>query len=171
MAGPAVNATEHALSYFGPSLLTQKYWDRSVQNKDGKTVGGWLDRLQSAPGPGRTSSTDPHIAGRALDIILFRDVPIEKGYADRIVQIFLNMRASMNFIAVIYNRWEWNGAGDRFPRPPRDPKIDFEPHDTHIHIEWSAVGLAKNSFASDLEDALTNEFMSTTIATGDWATA
>ncbi len=159
MAGPAVNATQKALEYFGPSILTQQYWDASVKPK-----GGWLPRLQAAPGPGRTSSTDPHVAGRALDIILFAKDPGERDWADRVVQVFLAQRASMGFISVIYNGWEWNGAGQRFPH------VD-EAHKTHIHIEWSGGGVSKNSFASDLEDALSNEFTSDNLASGDYATA
>ncbi len=159
MAGPAVEATQRALYYFGPSLLTQKYWDASVKPK-----GGWLPRLQAAPGPGRTSSKDPHVAGRALDIILFAKEPDEKDYADRIVQAFLNARAKMGFISVIYNGWEWNGGGVKFPH------VDAA-HKTHIHIEWSGGGVSKNSFASDLEDALLSEFSADNIASGDYATA
>ncbi|HLK68267.1 MAG TPA: hypothetical protein VKU19_32765 [Bryobacteraceae bacterium] len=164
MAGPAVDATQKALYYFGPGLLTQQYWDASVKDKKGKAVGGLLGRLQSAPGAWRTSESDPHVAGRALDIILFAKEPTEKGYADRIVQIFLAQRAKMNFISVIYNGWEWNGAGARFPH------VD-EAHKTHIHIEWGKGGVTTATFASDLEDALAQEFTSGNIATGDYATA
>ena len=159
MAGIAVEATIRALKYYGPSLLTQLYWDASVKPK-----GGWLSRLQAAPGPGRTSSTDPHVAGRALDIILFAKDAAEKDYADRIVQVFLSSREEMKFISVIYNGWEWNGAGKQFPH------VD-EAHKTHIHIEWSGGGVAKGDFESDLEDALYNEFSSGNLASGDYATA
>lgn len=158
MAGVAVEATMRALQYFGPSLLTQQYWDASV-----KPHGGWLSRLQAAPGPGRTSSSDPHVAGRALDIILFAKETNEKDYADRIVQVFLNLRAKMVFISVIYNLWEWNGAGLKFPH------ID-EAHKTHIHIEWSGGGVSNSDFASDLEGALYNEFSGGNLASGDYAT-
>ena len=156
MAGLAVNATQRALYYFGPSILTQQYWDASVKDKKGKAVGGWLGRLQAAAGPWRTSVTDPHVAGLALDIILFAKDTSEKDFAERIVQVFLNQRASMAFISVIYNGWEWNGAGVRFPH------VD-EAHKTHIHIEWGGTGVAKADFASDLEDALTKEFTAVNI--------
>ncbi len=159
MAGIAVEKTIHALNYFGPSLLNQKYWDASVPPK-----GGWLPRLQAAPGPGRTSATDPHIAGRALDIILFASDANEKDYADRIVQVFLGLKAKMSFIAVIYNGWEWNGAGIKFAHKD-------EAHKTHIHIEWSGGGVSNSDFASDLEDALYNEFSGGNISSGDYATA
>ena len=158
MAGLAVDATVRALKYYGPSLLTQLYWDASVKPK-----GGWLPRLQAAPGPGRTS-TDPHVAGRALDIILFASKPTEKDYADRIVQVFLASRAAMSFISVIYNGWEWNGSGLKFPH------VD-QAHKTHIHIEWSGGGVSKAGFESDLEDALYSEFSGGNLASGDYATA
>ncbi len=102
--------------------------------------------------------------GLALDIILFASEPAEKDYADRIVQVFMSSKDKMSFISVIYNGWEWNGAGKKFPH------VD-EAHKTHIHIEWSGGGVSKNSFASDLEDALLQEFSADNISSGDYATA
>ena len=157
MAGLAVYATHRALYYFGPSLLTQQYWEPTKKPKP-----GWLSRLQSAPGPHKTKSTDPHVAGRALDIILFANDPEEKDYADRIVQIFLRLRQKMKFISIVYNGWEWNGAGVKFPH------VD-EVHKTHIHIEWGNAGVAQSDFASDLEDELYTEFSSGNISSGDYA--
>ena len=83
MAGGAVEGTRKALYYYGPSILTQQYWDPSVKPK-----GGWLSRLQAAAGPHKDKATDPHAAGRALDIILFAKDPRGKDYADRLVQVF-----------------------------------------------------------------------------------
>ncbi len=73
MAGPAVEATKQALYYYGPSLLTQQYYEKH------KKPPGFLDRLQGAAGPHKTGA-DPHIAGRALDIILFAKDPQEKDF-------------------------------------------------------------------------------------------
>jgi hypothetical protein len=64
-----------------------------------------LPRLQAAAGPHK-SGADPHIAGRALDIILFASVNGERDYADRLVDVFLGLKAQMRFIAIIYNGWE-----------------------------------------------------------------
>ena len=156
MAGPAVAATQKALDYFGPSLLTQEYWDAAV-----KPSGGWLPRLQAAAGPHKDKTKDPHAAGRALDIILFAKEPREKDYADRIVQVFLGLKQKMRFISIVYNGWEWNGQGVRFPHKD-------EAHKTHIHIEWSTVGVGLSDFASDLEDALYAEFSSGNVASGSY---
>ena len=159
MAGAAVEATQRALYYYGPSLLTQQYWDAAVKPK-----GGLLPRLQAAAGPHKNASTDPHAAGRALDIILFAKDATEKDYADRIVQVFLKLKDKMHFISVIYNGSEWNGAGGKFSH------ID-EAHKTHIHIEWSKTGVGLPNFASDLEDALYNEFASDNLSSGDYQAA
>ena len=155
MAGPAVEATKQALYYYGPSLLTQQYYEKH------KKPPGFLDRLQGAAGPHKTGA-DPHIAGRALDIILFAKNPQEKDYADRIVQVFLGQRKKMNFVSVVYNGWEWNGQGVRFPH------VD-EAHKTHIHIEWGKSGIGIATFASDLEDALYSEFSGGNFESGDYA--
>ena len=164
MAGLAVEATSRALFYFGPSILTQEYWEAAKRDANNKPAPGYMGRLQAAPGPHKDKDKDPHSAGRALDIILFAKNPQEKDYADRIVQVFLGLKGKMKFISVIYNGWEWNGAGVRFPH------VD-EAHKTHIHIEWSATSVALSTFASDLEDALYNEFANENISTGDYATA
>ena len=135
MAGAAVTATQNALYYYGPSLLTQNYWEPA------KKPPGWLSRLQAAAGPHKDKSTDPHAAGRALDIILFAKNPQEKDYADRIVRVFLGLKDKMKFISVIYNDWEWNGQGVKFPH--KDAA-----HKTHIHIEWGKAGVGSSTFAS-----------------------
>jgi hypothetical protein len=66
MAGLAVEATKRALYYYGPSLLTQDYWEPTK-----KPNPGWMSRLQAAPGPQKDQIKDPHARGVALDIILF----------------------------------------------------------------------------------------------------
>ncbi|MBI1748583.1 MAG: hypothetical protein HYR55_18645 [Acidobacteria bacterium] len=159
MAGPAVEATQKALKFFGPSLLAQTYWDAAK-----KPSGGWLPRLQAAPGPHKDKNKDPHAAGRALDIILFAKNPLEKDYAERIIPLFLRLRQKMRFISVIYNGWEWNGGGVKFPH------VDTA-HKTHIHIEWGQTGVGLADFASDLEDALYNEFSKGNLASGDYGLA
>ena len=163
MAGRAVDATQKALYNFGPGLLTQNYWDKAAN----KGKGGWLSRLQAAAGPHKDKSTDPHAAGRALDIILFANDPTERDFADRIVQVFLAQRVAMGWIAVIYNGREWNRAGLEFPRSGDA----VNRHVTHIHIEWAKAGVGIDNFASDLEDALYNEFSAGNISSGNYAVA
>ncbi|HEU0049578.1 MAG TPA: hypothetical protein VFQ43_18470 [Nitrososphaera sp.] len=164
MAGLAVETTRRALYYFGPSLLTEQYWEQFRRDKNNKLDPGWLDRLQAAAGPHKDKTTDPHAACRALDIILFAKNPQEKDYADRIVQVFLGLKEKMKFISVIYNGWEWNRNGVKFPH------VD-EAHKTHIHIEWSSAGVGIAEFSSALEDALYNEFSTGNISSGSYATA
>jgi hypothetical protein len=154
MAGAAVEATQRALYYYGPSLVTEEYWEAN------KKPPGYLPRLQAAAGPHK-SGGDPHIAGRALDIILFAKNPVEKDYADRIVRVFVGLKEKMKFTSVVYNGWEWNGRGVKFPH------VD-EAHKTHIHIEWGQTGVALTEFVSDLEDALYNEFSGDNIASGNY---
>jgi hypothetical protein len=157
MAGLAVEATKQALYYYGPSILTQEYWETAKKPK-----AGWMSRLQAAAGPHKTSSSDPHVGGRALDIILFAKKPDEKYYADSIVQVFLGLKAKLKFISIVYNLQEWNSAGSRFPH------ID-EAHKTHIHIEWSKTTVGSAGFQSDLEDALYAEFSGGNFESGDYA--
>jgi hypothetical protein len=159
MAGAAVEATQQALYYYGPSLLTEQYWEPAKKPKP-----GWMTRLQAPPGPHKDKTSDPHAAGRALDIILFAKEPREKDYAERIVRAFLGLKKQMRFISVIYNGWEWNRDGVKFPH------VD-EAHKTHIHIEWGQSGVGLADFASDLEDALYQEFSSDNLASGDYASA
>ena len=163
MAGLAVESTKRALYYYGPSILTQQYWEAHKRDAKGNLAPGWLDRLQAAPGPHKDKDKDPHAAGRALDLILFANNPQEKDYADRIVRIFLSLKQNMKFISVVYNNWEWNSAGSKFPH------VD-EAHKTHIHIEWGQTGVGSGDFASDLEDALYQEFAGGNIRSGDYAT-
>jgi hypothetical protein len=159
MSGLAVEVTKKALKYFGPSLVAEEYWDNSAN----KGKGGWLPRLQDAPGPHKTDSKDPHIGGRALDIILFAKRPTEKSFADRIVEVFLDLKKEMHFISVVYNGWEWNQSGVKFPH------VD-EAHKTHIHIEWSSAGVAAADFGPALEDRLYLKFSAGNLASGDYAT-
>jgi hypothetical protein len=68
-----------------------------------------------AAGPHK-SGDDPHVAGRALDIVLFANKPDERDVADRLVQAFLSVKDKLQFISLCYNHWEWNGAGMKFPK-------------------------------------------------------
>jgi hypothetical protein len=154
MAGIAVEATKKALAHCGPAILNQQYWDKA------KKPPGLLSRLQSAPGPHKTSAADPHIAGRALDIFLFANIPGERDCAERLVSVFLGLKRQMRFISVIYNGWEWNGAGVKF-------KHKGDQHTTHIHIEWGSNGVNTATFAGDLADALYDEFFAGNISSGD----
>ena len=161
MAGRAVEATQKALYNFGPGLLTRNYWDQAANNRKG----AWLGRLQAAAGPHKDKDTDPHSAGRALDIILFAADPSEKDFADRIVKVFLDLKSKISFISVIYNGKEWNAAGVQFPRSGDA----VNRHVTHIHIEWGKTGVCVDAFGADLEDALYNEFSAGNISSGDYA--
>ncbi len=157
MAAASVEATSKALADFVPDLLNQTYFDKSAN----KGKGAWLPRLQAAAGPHK-SGNDPHIAGLALDIILFAKETKEKDYAERICAVFLALKEKMKFSSVIYNGSEWNGQGVKFPH------ID-EAHKTHIHIQWREAASGGTDFKSDLEDALETEFEAANIASGAWA--
>lgn len=140
MAGLVVDNTQKILFQKIP-ILREQYWEASA------TPPKWMDRLQAAPGPHK-SGDDPHIAGRALDIILFSTEPGELAVANSIVQVFLELRVKMGWSAVIYNRSEWNIAGVKLPRiRPGDPAYE---HITHIHIEWRAANMSHTGFEADL---------------------
>jgi hypothetical protein len=113
-----------------------------------------MDRLQAAAGPHK-SGNDPHIAGRALDIILFANQPLELEMANDIVQVFLNLREKMKWIAVIYNNWQWNRVGLKLPRTgSRENR-----HVTHIHIEWDAANMNLTGFEPDLAAELKKDLV------------
>jgi len=155
MAGPAVELTQQALLEAGHPLLAETYFDKSA--KPPKR----LPRLQAAAGPHK-SGGDPHIAGRALDIILFANQDMERAIADDLVEIFLELRDKMKWIAVIYNGYEWNGQGMKFEKkrkvdgkPVSDPEFE---HRTHIHIEWGQSSVNTVDFGDELEGRLADAF-------------
>jgi hypothetical protein len=84
--------------------------------------------------------------------------------AEHIVEIFLSLKEKMKFVSVIYNGSEWNGSGLKFPH------VDEE-HKTHIHIQWGDAGVATAGFASDLEDALHQQFSADNLASCDYQLA
>lgn len=142
MAGLVVETTKNVLFEAIPKLRDQ-YWEKSAEPKP-----KWMDRLQAAAGEHK-SGDDPHIAGRALDIILFSSEPGELDVANRIVQAFLKLRSEMRWIAVIYNREQWHRDGSKTPRLRKgDPSYE---HITHIHIEWDAANMNHTGFESDLK--------------------
>lgn len=145
MAGLVVEKTQKILFEKIPKLREQ-YWEASAKPKP-----KWMDRLQAAAGPHKTGD-DPHIAGRALDIVLFSGQPLEKNIADHIVEVFLGLREKMHWIAVIYNKEQWHRNGTKTPRLRKDDPA-YE-HITHIHIEWEAAGLSHTGFEADLEKNL-----------------
>ena len=156
MAGLAVEETKRILFEEGPHLLREKYYE-NYQKKP-----GYMDRLQASAGPHK-SGNDPHIAGRALDIVVRANIPYELYIGNFLVDVFLTARVAMNWIDLIYNHWEWNGAGNKFPRKRFTKDKDGKPtknddaifgHVTHIHIEWSASGVASANFQQDLISAL-----------------
>lgn len=144
MAGPVVESTARIVYNHGPNIIRSEYWEKFV-GKGEKP--GWRGRIQAAAGPHKTGA-DPHIAGRALDIVLRASVPSEKKVADELVGIFLDIKGSLKFISVVYNGWEWNGAGQRFTRGGDA----VNRHVTHIHIEWSSAMMSHSGFESELTD-------------------
>lgn len=148
MAGLAVNTTERIIRESGPDLIRSQYYETNVPKGQEP---GWRDRLQSAAGPHKTGD-DPHIAGRALDIILFADKPNELQTANRIVSAFLNLREQMKWVSVIYNGSEWNKFGGKMPRGGSD----INRHVTHIHIEWDGANINNTGFEEGLTAELTN---------------
>lgn len=147
MAGLVVNNTERIIRENGPDTIRNQYFEKNVPKGEKP---GWKDRLQSAAGPHK-SGDDPHIAGRALDIILFADQPNELLIANRIVYAFLNLREQMKWISVIYNGSEWNKFGTKMPRGGSA----INRHVTHIHIEWDSANMNLTGF----EDGLAAEMM------------
>lgn len=155
MAGPAVALTEQTLIDAGHPILATDYFDAAARPPKR------LARLQAAAGPHK-SGGDPHIAGRALDIILFANIDMERAIADDLVEIFLDLRDDMKWIAVIYNGSEWNGQGIKFARKKT---VDGEPvndaayeHRTHIHIEWGQSSINTIGFDGKLSGLLADAF-------------
>ena len=139
MAALAVETTKRVL-YENVPILQEKYLEKAA--KGGPKL---MDRLQAAAGPHK-SGNDPHIAGRALDIILFASEGRERFVADQLVEMFLDLREKMRWIAVIYNGWEWNRAGLKLTRTGDA----IQRHVTHIHIEWGAADANNAGFELDL---------------------
>lgn len=122
----------------GPAILNTNYKDAGAKVM--------LPRLQGPAGSHKTASTDPHIQGRAIDIILFATVEAERNVADELVDVFLTVREKMKWLAVIYNKKEWNWAGKEFPRGGDI----INQHVTHIHIEWAMAFAASAAWEDDL---------------------
>ena len=150
MAIPVVETTKKIIYDKGPNIIRSDYWESGINKLTNKPV-GWLGRMQAAAGINKTNPADPHIGGRALDIILRNNIPSELKVADDLVSIFLSLRTKMKWITVIYNKWEWNGAGTKFPRGGDA----INQHLTHIHIEWRLADASLTGFESDLETAVT----------------
>jgi hypothetical protein len=163
MAGPAVEALQRALRSRGPKILQSMYYEQYKKSP------GLADRLQAARG-WEAAATDPHVAGRALDIVLRSDRAWERRVADDLIAVFLRLRESMNWAAIVYNEFEWNSAGMRFarglscdPKPTDDEETAKKKranrpicmHYSHIHIEWGPEGVKDASFESPLGEALT----------------
>jgi hypothetical protein len=148
MAGIAVNITERILRDYGPYLLHSQYWETSTGTDKftGKKLKpGYLPRLQSSAGTHK-SGNDPHIAGRALDIILFASNQYEKELAEDLIQIFLELRTKMGWIDLIYNGSEWYSDGSKNVRGGNE----INRHLTHIHIEWGQNSVNKHDFEASL---------------------
>ncbi|UNP31857.1 hypothetical protein [Lysobacter gummosus] len=126
MAARVVEETKNTIYHFGPDLIRSTYLEKYPKPRQ-------LGRLQATAGPHK-SGGDPHIAGRALDIILDATVEQERAVADQLVDVFLTMRERMRWGGLIYNGEEWNSAGIKFPRTGSA----INRHLSHIHIEWGA---------------------------------
>lgn len=127
MAARVVQEVKDTLEQFGPAVLRTKYDEQFSKNP------GPTKRLQAAAGPHK-SGNDPHIAGRALDIVLYATIEAERVVADKLVEVFLTLREDMRWGGLIYNGSEWNSRGNKFPRTG----TEINRHVTHIHIEWGA---------------------------------
>lgn len=143
MAGLAVETTKRILFDKVP-LLRERYWEKSAQPPK------WMDRLQAGAGPHK-SGNDPHIAGRALDIILFSHISNEVETANKIVGLFLTLKEQMRWSAVIYNKKQWDSRGETDRLRSGDPSYE---HVTHIHIEWRTENVNKTGFETELEKGL-----------------
>ena len=142
---PATLAVTKGISVLrdhGPAILSTTY-------KDGAAKAS-LPRLQGPAGSHKTASTDPHIQGRAIDIILFATIESERKVADELVDVFLTVREKMKWLAVIYNKKQWNWAGQELPRGGDI----ISQHITHIHIEWAMAFAASAGWEQDLIDEL-----------------
>jgi hypothetical protein len=121
----------------GPSILNTTYKDVAAKVN--------LPRLQG-PAGSHKSGNDPHIQGRAIDIILFANIESERKVADELVDVFLTVREKMKWLAVVYNKRQWNWAGQEFPRGGDI----ISQHVTHIHIEWAMGFAASAAWEQDL---------------------
>ena len=140
----AVTKGISVLREHGPSILNTTYKDVAAK-KD-------LPRLQGPAGSHKTDSNDPHIQGRAIDIILFGTIESERKVADELVDVFLTVREKMKWLTVIYNKKQWNWAGQEFPRGGDI----INQHVTHIHIEWAMSFAATVAWEQDLINELGN---------------
>ena len=121
----------------GPPILNTTYKDVAAKKH--------LPRLQG-PAGSHKSGNDPHIEGRAIDIILFANIDNERKCADELVDVFLTVREKMKWLAVVYNKRQWNWAGQEFPRGGDA----ISQHVTHIHIEWAMAFSAQVAWEQDL---------------------
>jgi hypothetical protein len=143
---PATLAVTRGISILrehGPAILNTTYKDVAAKAN--------LPRLQGPGGPHK-SGNDPHIQGRAIDIILFANIENERRCADELVDVFLTVREKMKWLAVVYNKRQWNWAGQEFPRGGDA----ISQHITHIHIEWAMAFAASVTWEQDLIAELKN---------------
>ncbi|SIO00407.1 hypothetical protein SAMN05444166_1996 [Singulisphaera sp. GP187] len=119
------------------------------------TVKKTMPRLQAAPGdhstnPNYNASTDPHVAGLALDIILLAWVESERKLAENLVDLFVYSKAAMGWNAVIYNHATIDDFGG--PKPHSGP----DPHTSHIHIQWPKSRAGTTGFIGGMQNDLTD---------------
>ncbi len=150
MAYLVVENTKKVL-FENSNILKEKYWEESAP-------GGpkWMGRLQAAAGSHKHGN-DPHIIGTALDIILRANIPYELNFADQLIDVFINLQEKMRWNCIVYNRWEWNGRGIKFPRHSKNPKQNSDSsflHLTHIHLQWDVSLGNHTGFESELSDAV-----------------
>jgi hypothetical protein len=70
--------------------------------------------------------------------------------ADQLVEVFQTLRKKMLWNCIVYNNWEWNGGGVKFPRKGSASSR----HVTHIQIQWGAANINHYGFETDLAEAV-----------------
>jgi hypothetical protein len=134
---PAVRELTNVLRETIP-FLADTYLERSGSEYTPKAGEDWhktsgvkqYNRLQWQSG----SPLDRHMAGLALDIILWDTNPQERALGHHLFKTFLEYKHRMNWLGLIYQRVTVNNLGHPIPYN------DNEKHKTHIHIDWLIFG-------------------------------
>lgn len=117
---PAVDGLMRALNTV-PFLRNDRY----KINSKGKVV--TMPRLQWRAAGG----LNRHDAGLALDIILFSSNAKEAALADRLIEVLVELRASLQYSSFVYRDQIWKGTAP-MPMAYTEDRRHFD----HIHIDW-----------------------------------
>jgi hypothetical protein len=79
-----------------------------------------------------TNTPSLHAEGRALDIGLSINVPIEKTIGDQLFDMFIDLAGDMGLQEIIWNREIWS-----IQRPVKHPYTGHDPHTGHIHVGFT----------------------------------